>query len=97
MYHSDFQKAKNSQGKYYRDQKTGDLKEYCMHLFVIYPKYSHTTEYYADFIPESCKRFDGFEGVCQCCGEVLIISAEDVVNNRDEMEKILQQSLKDDK
>ena len=83
MYHSDFSNAKNFHGKNYRDRNTGDLVEYCSHVFMIYPKWRNDTDYHAGFIPEDKKAFDGFEGVCRHCGEVIMINSDNVFSEED--------------
>ena len=95
MYHYAFQKAKDLKGRYYRDQKTGDLINYCPHIWLIYPQFEKTTEKHADFIPENCNRFRQFQGICQFCGEVIHIYADDVVKDAEEFEKRIDEILKE--
>lgn len=95
MYDSRFVNAKNTNGKLYRNKKTGDLQEYCMHSWLIYPVFEENTEYCANFIPEQCNRFKHFTGVCQFCGEVIYIHAEDVLANEEEYHKKVSEILKE--
>lgn len=94
-YHGRFKNAKNFQGKLYRDQKTGNLIEYCMHIFIVYPRFGSGVEYHANFIPLEKKTFKGFTGVCQECGEFIHIDAENVVEDETVQEKKLDEALEE--
>lgn len=94
MYDASFINVKNSQGKLYRDKKTGDFLQHCMHSWIICPEFEYVEEFHANFIPEECKRFNGFTGICQICGEVIRINADNVVGNEDDFEKRIEEILK---
>ena len=93
-YDGRFINAKNFKSKPYRNKNTGDLIEYCSHCYVIYPRFGSDNDYHADFIPLEKSTFEGFNGVCKECGEVIHIYPENVVKNEEEQERILEESLK---
>lgn len=95
MYDARFLHAKNSQGRPYRDEKTGNLVEYCCHLFVIHPVFGIDSDSHAEFIPLERKTFESFEGTCQLCGDALFVHAENVVKDFEAADKILESSLKE--
>ena len=95
MYDGRFIKAKNCNGKYYRDTQTGNLVEYCMHSFYIYPKFISAIDYCAGIIPEEKKEFDGFEGICYFCGEVIHIPRENLCENDEALQKELKERLEE--
>jgi len=75
--------------------KQGNLLKYCPHSLVIYPVFITSEELFAGFIPESCKRFERFTGICQLCGETITIFADDVVPNEKAFNKKIEEILKE--
>jgi hypothetical protein len=96
MYRSDFLNAKDSQGHWYRD-KNGNLINHCCHFWLIYPKFEQCEELVAGCIVEKYRKFVGFSGICQECGEVIHIHHDDVVENEEAFEKRVQEILKEKK
>lgn len=94
-YDARFLYAKNLRGKLYRDEKTGNLIEYCGHIFVVYPRFGVESDSHAKFIPLERKTFEGFEGTCQSCGDILFVSAVDVVKDYEAANKVLESALKE--
>jgi len=97
MYDMRFINAKNCQGKLYRDKKTGDLVQYCIHNFIIYPVFQMVDELHANFIIQNKNQFVRFEGVCTFCGEGITIFAEDVFENEKSQNKFVEELLKENK
>ncbi len=93
-YDERFKHAKTRNGKPYRDERTGNLIEYCFHRFIVYPEFGSEDEFHAKFIPLERKTFEGFEGTCQFCGEIIYIDAENVVKDSETQDKILRNSFK---
>ncbi len=96
MYNRRFVNAKNHKGKLYRNKQTGDLVEYCLHMFAIYPEFENNTTYHAGLIPEQGEHFARFVGVCLSCGEMITIFREDVFENYDKFDKHIEKVIKED-
>jgi len=94
MYHAEFLNRKDYKGRRYRDDN-GNPKQYCSHSWLIYPVFETVEEYHAKFIPQSKQQFSKFEGICQFCGEVIWIIAEDVVADREEFDKRVKEILEE--
>ena len=95
MYDCRFKKAKTVKGILYRNQKTGDLEQYCSHYYIIFPVYEIQINYHAGFIPLNEQKLDKFEGICQDCGDVIMIGADCVVGSREEFDKKIEGVLKE--
>jgi hypothetical protein len=80
MYHREFIKARNINGKQYRDEKSGNLVEYCSHSYMLKPQWVDITEMHEEFIPQNKKAFDGFVGICVFCGDITHIQPENVLS-----------------
>lgn len=93
-YDNRFINAKNIKNKLLRDKKTGNLVEYCMHQYVIYPVFGTGTEYHSEFIPLNKQTFEGFRGMCQYCGDIIYINAEDVLKDDEQLELAIDKLLK---
>ncbi len=94
MYDSRFIHAKAPGGKLYRDERTGNRVEYCLHSFVVSPRFGVESDFHAGFIPLDRKTFEGFEGTCQLCGDALIIHEENVLKDFSAVDKVLEKALK---
>jgi len=97
MFDGRFMKAKNYEGKFYRNQTTKNLEEYCTHCYITYPEFSSEIKHHAGFIPLNNQTFERFTGICKWCGEILTIYSDHVVANQEECEKILSKALKEQK
>lgn len=95
MYDGRFLKAKDFNGKYYRNHKTGSLINFCLHSWHIYPIFVEIEEYHAQVISENSKRLKNFTGICYFCGEVIIIPRENIFSNEEEFQKSLKERLKE--
>ena len=82
MYRSEFIKARNHEGKIYRDKNTGNLVTYCSHSYIVKPKFEYQSEVVANEFSYEVKRFTEFEGVCMYCGDIIFIRSEDVVDEQ---------------
>jgi len=94
MYDSRFLHARASNGKLYRDERTGNRVEHCLHSFVVHPLFAVESDSHAEFIPLERKTFEGFEGTCQLCGDALIIHGENVLKDFSAVDKVLEKTLK---
>lgn len=94
-YHAEFINAKNFQGERYRDD-SGNPINHCIHSFIIRPIFRTDTDYHAELIPQDKKSFDGFDGICELCGEWINISHENVLSqeNFEKREKELVDELR---
>jgi len=95
MYDGRFINRKDFKGRLYRNSQTGDFEQYCIHRFIIYPVFGMTTEHHSGFIPLNKQTFEEFRGICSECGEVIIIRAENVFENETQMEKYIDNLLKE--
>jgi len=94
MYDIRFVDAKNHKGKLLRDKKTGNLLEYCPHIYITKPTFDECEEV-ASGLYYSRKIFTGLQGVCQICGDVLIISANNMANDEEEYGKMVEEAVKE--
>ena len=93
MYDSRFVNAKNHNGKLLRDKKTGDMLEHCCHVYITKPTFDSCEET-ASGMHYSRKIFTGLTCICQFCGDVILISADDMANDEKEYEKMIEESVK---
>ena len=82
MYHAEFVNAKNYKGELYRDKDTGNHIVYCGDSYTIKPKFKNRDEFIAGEFSYLVKTFDGFEGVCEYCGNVILVLSENVVDDK---------------
>jgi len=82
MYHAEFINAKNCKGELYRDKNTGDLIIYCPHSYIIKPRFENRDESIANKFSYLVRTFNGFEGICIDCGDIILIHSEDVVDDK---------------
>ena len=93
MYDGRFVDAEDYSGKRYRDPMTGNLVNYCTHLYKFYPIYITKETHYAGIIKETSRRLDCLEGICCECGEVIVVPRNAIYASRDDVEEVLLERL----
>ena len=81
MYHAGFINAKDYNGRLYREKITGNSLAYCSHSYIIKPRFEDRDKTIANEFSYPVKTFDGFKGICEYCGEVILIRSEDVIDD----------------
>lgn len=95
MYDARFFDAINYNGKPYRDKNTGNLIEHCLHVYVAHPRFGEETDFHAEILPLERKTFEGLRLVCSRCGDMTLVSAENFVKDEEELNKKLEEYLKE--
>ena len=98
MYDSRFEKAVvkygDGKGKLMRNEKTKDLNYYCPHNYICKFETDYEMDRVGGMLGFERLKFDGVKGVCRNCGDVLMVSADNIFSG-EEYEKEVERAAKD--